>query len=157
MKTYLLLLLFAAFLSSCGKDYYSIATKTSPGKEYIIYKVHDSSFIAVPLEYRSELTPEVIREYGKTFSYDSLTQLRRIPSAFSVGRTIAFGCIGGAMVGGATGYAMYKLESSGGFGSLGPEAHIAIGSILGTIPGFIIGYLLRPNEEDMLPKIRERK
>jgi hypothetical protein len=155
MKTYLILLLFAALLTSCGKDYYNIATKTLPAKDYTIYEVHDSSIVVVPLEFRNELTPEVIREYGKTISYDSLTRLHKIPGATSIGSAIALGSLTGIIVGGIIGYASYKppdctwfcIDFGPGFDALG-------GAVVGIIPGGILGFLLRPSEEDLLPKIR---
>lgn len=160
MKNALFLLLTALFLASCGRDYYSIATKNLAAANYTILNVHDSVIHALPYEYRNETTPEVIREYGRFFSFDSVTRLYKISGGQTKGTSVAAGVLVGAIIGGVIGAASYHRPVCNNTllcWDFGPGISILGGGLLGIIPGGIAGYVFAPNGEDMLPTISQRK
>lgn len=159
-KHALLLVLVALFLTSCGRDYYSIATKNLSAANYTILNVQDSVIHALPYEYRNEPTPEVIREYGRFFSFDSVTRLHKISGGQTIGTTVAAGVLAGAIVGAVIGAASYhRPVCNNTFICLdfGPGISILGGGLLGIIPGGIAGYIFAPKGEDLLPMIGHRK
>jgi hypothetical protein len=152
-KNIILLILSSMLLSSCG-HYYSIATSQMPAADYAILESGDSSIRILPTAYSFERTPEVIREYSRVIPIDSLTKI--IKKSGSTGYTFA-GAFGGIVVGAAVGYLSYRKPTCDFCFDFGPGVDALGGALLGMIPGAVIGYILAPADEDMLPKIRRRK
>jgi hypothetical protein len=175
MKTNIIfLLLLTALISSCSSHYYSVTTAKKGEVNYRVLEVEDSGIMAIPLQYQSELTPEVIREYGYFIPYDSMLDFRKKPKAGTgVGTALIGGLCGGvfgSLIGVATfdpapmhyssGNSILDLGTNFGTGvgnAIGAGTQLISGALIGFASGILIGVLARPQEEVMLSPQKELK
>lgn len=155
-----LLLVLLALLSSCASHSYSIATTGMQTRDYQIVNTCDSGITIVPQEYSNELTPEVIREYGRFASYDSLTLLQKIPTSGAKIGTVAGLTLGGAVIGGVIGLSTSHPVTYSKNDYLGLNTftdfidgvnRFLIGSLIGLCTGALVSYFAIPRAENLLP------
>ena len=138
------LLLLAALMTGCSTTSYTVGTRSSAPAKYVILSVRDSSLIVLPEEYQYELTPEVLREYGRKIPIDSITLLRKQTSP----NALALGVLTGMTIGGAT---AYQLAGHSVGQNSDPGQRALVGSFIGMIPGAILGLAASKDEKTMMP------